>query len=72
MPSGYTTDEEIRFKVVEACAAAGGQASFARSHGLLPQVVCEVVNGHRSVPASLAIALGYSRQTVYIKVNRPI
>ncbi len=48
----------LRRVLAEQCAAAGGQAQWARTHGFSKSYVSELLSGRRDISDAVAIALG--------------
>ncbi len=49
----------LRQMLAEQCAAAGGQAQWARVHGFSKSYVSELLSGRRDISDAVAIALGF-------------
>lgn len=52
------TADQVRNRLRSACDAAGGQAAWARDHGVSPQYVCDVLTGGREPGMALTTGLG--------------
>lgn len=48
-----------------ACAAAGGQAAWAKKAGISPQYVSDVVNGRKDPGPGMLAALGLRKRVIY-------
>ena len=49
---------DVQRLLLRRCTEAGGQAAFARSHGLAKGYISQVLNGQRPPSAKLCAALG--------------
>ena len=50
--------DDVRLRLARECINAGGQAAFAKLHGLTKAYVSQVLNGHRPPSDKLCAALG--------------
>jgi len=62
---GYLTADQVCELLTAACAAAGGQAAWAETHGVSPAYVGDVLHGRRAPGASIQHGLGVERVELY-------
>ena len=62
--------EELRKLLRQDVAKIGGQAAWARKHGVSEQYVSEILNRQRDISAMIAACLGYERRWMYLKAGR--
>ena len=59
------TEQEVITRLEKAVKAAGGQRQFARSAGLTPAYVNDVLHGRRALADRILSAIGVERRIVY-------
>lgn len=63
------TATDVRSLLAEKCAAAGGQAPWAREHKMAPQNLNDIARGRRSLSPTVLRALGLRKEIVYYGVE---
>ena len=58
---------DIYAELRSACEKAGGQAQWAKSHGVSPQYVCDVLNARRDPGPKILGPLGYQSRVTYYR-----
>ena len=56
--SKMLTADDVREMLRRECEKAGGQSAWAKSHGVSPQFVCDVLSGYRAPGEAIAKGLG--------------
>lgn len=64
-PAGMDRLDVFRL-LTSRCREAGGQAAWARAHGVSPQFVSDCLNAVRDPGPSVLAALGLRKVTVYV------
>lgn len=59
------TEQDVIKRLTEAVEAAGGQRQFARSIGLTPAYVNDVLHGRRALADRILAAIGVERRITY-------
>ena len=63
------TEKEMVSHLRFECDLAGGQKAWCQKHKFNESFVSEVLNGRRDVSRSMALALGFRRETMFAKVD---
>ena len=61
------TADHVRALLREACSAAGGQAAWARKHGIHEGIVCSTLAGRRRPGKRLCRAIGVEAAELFRK-----
>lgn len=61
------SQEEALDLVRAAITLAGSQKAFADKHGINPQLLSNVLKGHKPMPPSIMDAVGLNREVVYTR-----
>jgi len=62
----FATAADLKKLLATACKEVGGQKTWADSNKVSPQYVHDVINGRRLPGKSIAKALGFSVQRVFV------
>lgn len=65
----WLTEAEIRLRLMLEADAAPTRAEFAEALGVTPSTISMMINGRRPVSETVARALGFKRQFIYIPIQ---
>jgi len=65
------TEKEIIHRLKYECEEAGGQKAWAKKNKINESFVSDVLNGRRSVSRSMAMTMGFNRETVFTPIPKP-
>jgi DNA-binding transcriptional regulator YdaS (Cro superfamily) len=60
--------EQVRQRLIDACAKAGSQRAWAKAHGISPQAVSDVCSGQREPSEGIGNALKLVCKRVFYEI----